>query len=74
MEAAKKAGKSGRELWEAAQKAVNLTPEQKTKMAEAGKAMGAVYHEMHDKLTALLTPEQKQQLESRMKQHHGPGK
>ena len=74
LEEAKKAGKPMREAFQAAQKAVSLTPEQKAKFNEAGKAMGAVYHELHDKVTALLTPEQKKQLESRQKEHHGDGK
>ena len=56
------------------QAATTQLQQQKAKFAEAGKAAGAVYREFHDKLTALLTPEQKQKLESRQKEHHGDGK
>ena len=66
VKAARDAGKSEQEVWEAGRKAVKLTDEQKKKMAEihgekGRKAMMALDKEVRDKLLSLLTPEQKKQ-------------
>ena len=62
FKAAVTAGKNGKEVWDAAQAAMKLTDEQKTKMAEAGKAMQALNKEYGEKFRAILTPEQRKKL------------
>ncbi len=42
-----------------------LTPEQKAKLAEAKKQMKPVYQEFREKIMAVLTPEQREQLKKR---------
>ena len=66
--AAKAAGKSGREVRAAAMEAVKLTDEQKTKMADARKAMGDLNKEIGEKVTKLLTPEQQEIFEEGARQ------
>ena len=64
-EAADKAraeGKKGKEVWDAALAAVKLTPEQKAKMDEVKKTKDTLEKELHEKVNAMLTPEQKEQL------------
>ena len=61
---AKTAGKKGKEIREAAEAAVNITGEQKTKQAECKKAMGALQKEIRAGLTAILTDAQKAQLKA----------
>jgi Spy/CpxP family protein refolding chaperone len=61
--AAKQAGKSREEVQKEAQAAMNVTDEQKAKMADARKAIGALQKEVHEKVMSILTPEQKAQLE-----------
>jgi Spy/CpxP family protein refolding chaperone len=63
MKAAKDAGKSRQEVWQAGQAATNLTAEQKAKMAEGRKAGEALQKEIREKVMSILTPEQKAQLE-----------
>ena len=58
------AGKYGKEMWDAAQAAMKLTDEQKAKLSDAQKEVGALYKEMTEKITAFLTPEQKEKLRS----------
>ena len=65
--AAKAAGKKGKEAREAVEAAVQLTDEQKAAMAEAKKQMGPLQKELTQKVLAVLTPEQKEQL----KKAHG---
>ena len=60
--AAKAAGKKGKEAREAVEAAVKLTDDQKAKMAEVKKEMGPLQKELTQKVLAVLTPEQKQQL------------
>jgi flagellar basal body-associated protein FliL len=66
MQAARQAGKSPMEANEAAQAAMKLTDEQKAKMAEARKEVGPAQSELRDKVMALLTQEQKEQLQKAM--------
>ena len=62
MDKARADGKRGKEVWDAGQAAVKLTPEQKTKMDEAKKASEALDKELREKVDAFLTQEQKDQL------------
>jgi Spy/CpxP family protein refolding chaperone len=62
IKSAKDAGKKGREIQKAAREAVKLTDEQKAKMKDA---MKPVAKEIRDKLMAILTPEQKEQLKQK---------
>ena len=57
------ARKGGREAMMAAEKALNLTEDQKTKRADARKAMMELRTQIQDKVAALLTPEQKAELD-----------
>ena len=59
---AKAAGKKGKELREAAEAAFKVSEEQKTKLAECKKAMGALQKEGRAGLAAILTDEQKAKL------------
>jgi Spy/CpxP family protein refolding chaperone len=59
IKAAKAEGKKGPELHKAVAAAVKLTDEQKAKMKEAVKPLNK---EFKDKLLAILTPEQKDQV------------
>ncbi len=74
MKAAKEAGKKGKELREAVDAAVQLTDEQKAKMAEVKKAMGPLQREIREKFMALLTPEQKEVIKEKMKKTRPEGK
>jgi len=62
VKAAKAAGKTGKDVWQAAEAAVQLTPDQKTKLADARKTMASLGKEFHDKVWSILTPEQREQL------------
>ena len=64
-EAAKAAGKTPKEIHQAAEAAVTLTADQKAKLAEAKKEMAPIYQEFHAKIMAILTPEQREQLKQR---------
>jgi hypothetical protein len=64
---AKAAGKTGKEIHQAVDAAVKLTAEQKTKMADAHKKVGCLNKEIKQKVMALLTPEQKDQLKKAAK-------
>lgn len=68
VKAARAAGKRGEEVWTAAKAAVTLTDEQKAKMAEVRKGGEALRKEAHEKIMAILTTEQKEQLK---KSHEG---
>ena len=65
MKAAKDAGKTGKELREAVQAAVKLTDDQKAKQVETRKEMGALEKELREKVMAVLTPEQKDELKKK---------
>jgi hypothetical protein len=67
MKAAREAGKRGPEAMKDAQEAMKLTDDQKTKQT----AMRSVSKEARDKVMALLTPEQKEQLKKAHGHHHG---
>ena len=60
--AAKAAGKTAKETAEAVAAAVMLTDEQKAKQAEVRKEMAPLEKELRDKVMAVLTPEQQEQL------------
>jgi Spy/CpxP family protein refolding chaperone len=62
-EKAKAAGKSPQEARAAGEAAMNLSAEQKTKLAEVQKEMAPMNAELREKAMALLTPEQKEQLQ-----------
>ena len=64
LKEAKAAGKKGKELREAAEAAFKVSEEQKTKLAECKKAMGALQKEVRAGLAAILTAEQKAQLKA----------
>ena len=59
---AKAAGKKGKELHAAVEAAVKLTDQQKTQRADAHKAMNSLDKELHDKVLAVLTPAQQDQV------------
>ncbi len=50
---------------------MTLTPDQKTKLAEARKQLGPIYKEFREKIMALLTPEQREQLKKKWEQKKG---
>ena len=52
--AAKAAGKKRDEVWKEAQAAAKITDEQKAKMAECGKAAGALHKEAREKVMATF--------------------
>lgn len=60
--AARKAGKKGKELRQAADEAAKITDEQKKQMAEIGKQLRSLRQEAQKKAVALLTDEQKSKL------------
>ena len=62
IKAAKAEGKKGRELMKAAHEAVKLTDEQKAKVKAA---VEPLRKEAHEKIMAILTPEQKEQLQQK---------
>ena len=64
LKEAKAAGKKGKELREAAEAAFNVNEEQKTKLAECKKAMGALQKEVRAGLAGILTAEQKAQIKA----------
>jgi Spy/CpxP family protein refolding chaperone len=74
IKAAKGAGKKGPEVFKAARAAVKLTDEQETKLKEV---MQPLHKEVHEKLMAILTSEQKEQLKqtcpATKPQHHAMG-
>ena len=59
IKAAKDAGKTGPEVFKAAMAAVNFADEQKAKMKEAVEPIGK---EVREKIKAILTPKQQEQL------------
>ena len=68
VKAAKAAGEKTRDSWKDVKNAVKLTDEQKTKMAELRKETEVLHKEVREKITALLTPEQKAQLKEKREQ------
>ena len=64
LKEAKAAGKKGKELREAAEAAANVSEDQKTKLAECKKAMGALQKEVRAGLAGILNDEQKAQLKA----------
>jgi Spy/CpxP family protein refolding chaperone len=68
--AAKDAGKKPAEVFRAAMTAVTLTDDQKAKMKET---VAPLRKEAIEKVTALLTPEQQEQLQKARKERRGHG-
>jgi Spy/CpxP family protein refolding chaperone len=66
--AARASGKKGKEVAEAARAAVNLTADEKAKLAEAQKQVAPIRKEFHEKLMDILTPEQRKQLQKEIAQ------
>jgi Spy/CpxP family protein refolding chaperone len=66
VKAAKAEGKKGHDVRKAALQSVKLTGDQQTKLREA---MKPLHKEIKDKLTALLTQEQKDQLKANFEKH-----
>jgi len=64
---AKAAGKKGKELRQAIDEAMKLSDEQKTKVAEARKALAALQKEIRGKVMDLLTEEQKENVKKAQK-------
>ena len=62
MKTARDAGKKGKDVWDAAEAAMKLSDEQKTKLSDARKEMGDLYKEFDKKFRAFLTPEQQDKL------------
>ena len=62
MKAAKAAGKKGKEIKAAAEVAFKVTEDQKQKLTECKKAMGALQKEIRSQLAGILTDEQKAKL------------
>jgi Spy/CpxP family protein refolding chaperone len=69
MKEAKAAGKKRQEVWKAAEAAVKLTEDQKTQMKEAREGMHTLGKEIHEKINAILTPEQQEQLKKKLEKH-----
>jgi Spy/CpxP family protein refolding chaperone len=68
MKEAMAAGKTGGEAFAAAQAAMNLSAEQKAKMAEVRKEMAPIQQELREKVLAVLTPEQQEQVKAKLQQ------
>jgi hypothetical protein len=64
QQAAKDAGKNGKEIKQAGKAAVKLSKEQKAKLADAKKEATALRRELDEKAMALLTAEQKALIET----------
>ena len=71
IKAAKDAGKKGPEVFKAARAAVQLTDEQKAKMQEA---MKPLQKDLREKIKAILTPEQQEQVKAKMEEHKAKSK
>ena len=65
MKAARDAGKKGKEAADAVAAALKLTDEQKAKQAEMRKEMAPLEKELREKVMAVLTSEQKEQLKKK---------
>ena len=66
--AAKAAGKTGKEFAEAVEAATKATDQQKAQTAEIRKELSALEKELREKVLAVLTPEQKEQVKKNMPQ------
>ena len=62
IKAAKAAGKDKKACMEAGEAAAKMTDEQKAKLSDIKKEMGACRKDLKDKVLAVLTPEQQEQL------------
>jgi Spy/CpxP family protein refolding chaperone len=66
-------GKNFQEIRKAVEDAVKPTPEQETKLKEARKEIESVQKELREKVMAILTPEQKEKVEKKIKEHEAAG-
>ncbi|MGA2067100.1 MAG: hypothetical protein ABSG86_19130 [Thermoguttaceae bacterium] len=71
VKAAKAAGKKGKDVRQAADEAVKLTDTQKASQKEAKKQLKALQKELHEKLLAVLTPEQQAQVQPKPRKKKG---
>jgi Spy/CpxP family protein refolding chaperone len=71
---AKAAGKSRKEIRDAVEAAMNLTDEQKAKMADVQKEMQPMQQEAREKIKEILTPDQVEQLKKLQGGGHKPKK
>lgn len=71
MNAARKAGKQNQEAFEEACKEAKVTDEQKAKLAESEKKGAELRKEVNDKVSEILTPEQREQLKKKMEEFRG---
>ena len=71
VEAARAAGKRGRDVWQAAEAAMKLTDAQKAKVADVRKTGQTLNKEIMDKVNKLLTPEQQDVLKKASHGHRG---
>lgn len=68
-DAAKTAGKKGKEFQEAVDAAVKLDEAQKTKLAEGKKEVESLQKELREKVMGVLNDDQKAQLQAKKKGH-----
>jgi Spy/CpxP family protein refolding chaperone len=72
IKAAIAAKKKGKELSKAIKGSVTLTSEQKAKMDEIAKEAAKLRQELQDKVMAILTPEQQEQIKKKMLDEETP--
>ena len=66
MDDAKQAGKSGREVYASVEAALKLTDEQKQQMEPIGKELQTLVKDTMKQVGAVLTPEQRENLEKKL--------
>jgi Spy/CpxP family protein refolding chaperone len=71
--AARAAGKSFQEMRKVMEDAAKPTPEQQTKIDAIRKDIEGVQKELREKVTAILTPEQREMVEKKMKEKAAAG-
>ena len=69
---AKKAGKKPQEIQKAVQATLKLTDEQQEKMAKVKAKQAELQKQIREKVMAILTPEQREAVQAKMKKAHGP--
>ena len=72
MKKNKEAGKKGREAIVAVEAAIKLTDEQKPKMDKVGEELIKLQREAMKKITKILTPEQREKLQEKMRPPRRP--
>jgi Spy/CpxP family protein refolding chaperone len=66
-------GKNFQEIRKVVENAVKLTPEQQTKFDDAKKDIESVQKDLREKMMDILTPEQKEQVEKKLKDRAAEG-